>query len=234
MLTRRNLCCAGSLAAVLPAAISEAKADECLALTKDRQAAISPDDALRELKAGNERFLSGNMRNCDLLAQVRATAGGQAPIAAVLGCIDARVPPELVFDQRIGDIFSARIAGNFVNPDILGSLEFATKVSGAKLIVVLGHSECGAIKGAIDRVQLGDLTQMLAKIRPAVEATKATEGEKNSKNTAFVQAVAEENVALATRNLKANKTLGDLVASKEILIAGAMHDVSTGRVTFLD
>jgi carbonic anhydrase len=233
MFTRRHLCCAGSLAAMFPAAVSATKADECLALTTDQQAVISPEDALRELKSGNERFLSGKMRNCDLLAQVRATAGGQAPLAAVLGCIDARVPPELVFDQRIGDIFSARIAGNFVNPDILGSLEFATKVSGAKLIVVLGHSECGAIKGAIDRVQLGDLTQMLAKIMPAVEAAKAGEGERSSTNKGFVQAVAEENVALAIRNLKANQTLGDLVAGKEILIAGAMHDVSTGRVTFI-
>jgi carbonic anhydrase len=184
---------------------------------------------------GNERFVSGRMKNCDLLAQVRATAMGQAPIAAVVGCIDSRVPPELIFDQRIGDIFAARIAGNFVDTDILGSLEFATKLSGAKLIVVLGHSECGAIKGAIDNVQLGNLTLMLTHIRPAVEevSPRQVPGERSSQNKALVQAVADANVKLALRRLVTESSvLKELVDTKQLRIVGAMHDLSTGRVTF--
>jgi carbonic anhydrase len=195
MLTRRHACCAFSAAAL--ASLAPAKADECAVLTTSRQAAISPDDALQSLMDGNERFVSGRMKNCDLLAQVRATAMGQAPVAAVVGCIDSRVPPELIFDQRIGDIFAARIAGNFIGTDILGSLEFATKLSGAKLIVVLGHSECGAIKGAIDNVQLGNLTRMLDHIRPAVDEVSQVPGERTSKNKALVQAV-----AVQTSNLR--------------------------------
>ena len=154
MLSRRHFC-AGALVGTTVTFRKAFATDQCAALTRERQAAVTPDDALKELKAGNERFLSQNMRNCDLLSQVRATAGGQFPSAVVVGCIDSRVPPELVFDQRIGDIFSARIAGNIVDDDIIGSAEFATKLSGAKLIVVLGHSECGAVKGAIDGAQLG-------------------------------------------------------------------------------
>src|SRR5215207_823234 len=187
MPTRRHACCAFSAAAF--ASLAPAKADECAVVTTTRQAAISPDDALQGLMDGNERFVSGRMKNCDLLAQVRATAMSQAPIAAVVGCIDSRVPPELIFDQRIGDIFAACIAGNFVNTDVLGSLEFATKLSGAKLIVVLGHSECGAIKGAIDNVQLGNLTRMLDHIRPALDEVSQVPGERSSKNKALVQAV---------------------------------------------
>ncbi len=166
-----------------------------------RQSAKTPDQALQRLMDGNARLLAGKTVNCDLLAQIEATAAGQAPIAAIVGCIDSRVPPELVFDQRLGSVFTARIAGNFVNTDIIGSLEFATKVSGAKLILVLGHSECGAIKGAIDNVQLGNLTATLSNIWPAVEATEGIAGERNSKNKAFVQAVAETNARLAARML---------------------------------
>jgi carbonic anhydrase len=230
MLTRRHLCCAASAGALATFVADFAVADECAVTTPERQASLTTAEALEELKAGNQRFLTGHMRNCDLVAQVRATSAGQAPFAVVLGCIDSRVPPELVFDQRIGDIFSARVAGNIVNPDILGSLEFATKVAGAKLIVVLGHSECGAIKGAIDRVKLGDLTQLLAKMQPAV---KAVHGERSSKDKQFVQAVANENVRLAIAALKANKTLGQLSRQNAISIVGAMHEVSTGEVTFM-
>ena len=210
-------------------------ADQCAALTKERQAAISPEDALNKLKAGNERFVSRNMQNCDLLEQVRATAGGQFPSAVVIGCIDSRVPPELVFDRRIGDIFSARVAGNIVNDDIVGSCEFATKLAGAKLIVVLGHSECGAIKGAIDGAELGELTQLLAKIRPAVEASKDAPGDHTSKNKDFVQQVAIANAKLASENLtKTSDVLRDLVATKQLKIVSAMHDIATGRVTFME
>ena len=152
-----------------------------------RQKAMTPADALKELKDGNARFVAGQPVNCDLRAQIKATAMGQFPIAAVVGCIDSRVPPELVFDQKLGDIFAARIAGNFVNTDIIGSLEFATKVSGAKLIVVVGHTECGAIKGAIDHVKLGNLTAMLENFAPALAATSAVGGERNSSNKKLVR-----------------------------------------------
>src|SRR5690606_24091191 len=140
----------------------------CVLPTKDRQAAMTPADVIAALKAGNARFAAGMVQNCDLNAMVRETSQGQYPIAAVVSCIDSRVPPELVFDQKIGDLFTARIAGNYVNTDIIGSLEFACKVSGSKAIVVLGHSSCGAVKGAIDKVELGHLTHALQLIEPAV------------------------------------------------------------------
>lgn len=235
MLSRRHFCCSGVIAGSLLTLDRAFAADQCAALTQERQAALNPDDALAKLKAGNERFVSRNMRNCDLIEQVRATSIGQFPSCVVVGCIDARVPPELVFDQRIGDVFSARVAGNIVNDDIVGSSEFATKLSGAKLIVVLGHSECGAVKGAIDGAELGELTQLLAKIRPAVEACKDAPGDHTSKNKDFVQQVAIANAKLAAENLtKTSGVLRDLVAANEIKIVSAMHDVATGRVTFLE
>jgi carbonic anhydrase len=231
--SRRQACCGGAIAAGLLAFDRAYAADQCEALTKDRQSAISPDDALAKLKAGNERFVSRNMRNCDLIEQVRATAGGQFPSSILIGCIDSRVPPELVFDQRIGDVFSARIAGNIVNDDIVGSSEFATKLMGAKLIVVLGHSECGAIKGAIDGAKLGMLTNLLAKIRPAVDACKDVVGEHTSKNEDFVQQVAIANARLESEKLiQMSDVLRDLVAAKQLRIVSAMHDVATGRVAF--
>lgn len=186
------------------------------------------------LKDGNARFMTGTTVNCDLRAQVKATAGHQAPFAVIVRCIDSRVPPELVFDQQIGDIFAARIAGNFVNDDIIGSLEFATKVAGAKAIVVLGHTECGAIKGAVDDVKLGLLTKMLANIRPAVDAVPGFDGERTSKNKKFVQAVADKNAVLAAQLLTArSEILRELVEQKQLVIAAAMRDIATGQVTFL-
>ena len=205
-------------------------ADQCAATTQQRQAALSPDDALAVLKAGNERFLSRNMRNCDLLGQVRATAGGQFPFALVIGCIDSRVPPELVFDQRIGDIFSARIAGNVADADadVVGSAEFATRLARAKLIVVLGHSECGAVKGAIDGATLGKLTDLLNRIKPAVEANRNAPGEHTSTNKDFVQQVATTNARLAAQGLhRDSEVLRDLVAQKDLRIVAAMHDVAS-------
>ena len=234
MLSRRHFCCSGLVAGSLLTLDRAFAADQCAALTRERQAALNPDDALTKLKAGNERFVSRNMRNCDLLEQVRATSTGQFPSSVIVGCIDSRVPPELVFDQRIGDIFSARVAGNIVNDDIVGSSEFATKLAGAKLIVVLGHSECGAVKGAIDGAELGELTQLLAKIRPAVEACKDAPGDHTSKNKDFVQQVAIANAKLAAENLtKTSGVLRDLVAADQLKIVSAMHDVTTGRVEFL-
>ncbi|WP_244471086.1 carbonic anhydrase family protein [Microvirga massiliensis] len=210
-------------------------ADECAVQTRERQAALSPDTALQELKVGNERFLSQNMRSCDLLGQVRATAGGQFPFALVIGCMDSRVPPELVFDQRIGDIFSARLAGNVAEDDVVGSAEFATKLAGAKLIVVLGHSECGAVKGAIDGAELGKLTHLLQRIKPAVEANRNAPGEHTSTNKDFVQRVATTNVRLAAQSLQnESQVLRDLVARNELKIVAAMHDIASGRITFLE
>lgn len=187
------------------------------------------------LKQGNERFISGKSLNCDLMAQVEATANGQYPSSVIIGCIDSRVPPELVFDQRIGDIFSARVAGNVVNDDIIGSAEFATKLAGAKLIVVLGHSQCGAVKGAVDGAELGLLTELLAKIGPAIEANKNAPGEHTAKNADFVQAVAIANAKLGVENLtKKSTVLSGLVADQKLKIVPAMQDIATGRVTFLD
>jgi carbonic anhydrase len=235
MLTRRLFCgcVASGLAAGFAAGTAQAAPAECAVMTPARRDAVDPDQAIARLQAGNARFLSGTTINCDLVQQVRETAAKQAPFAAIVGCIDSRVPPEMVFDQRIGDVFCARIAGNFVNTDIIGSLEFATKVSGARAIVVLGHSSCGAIKGAIDHVELGNLTATLANIEPAVAAARA-DGARDSKNTAFVQAVAETNARMAAEALTARSPiLKDLVASRQLRIAAAMHDITTGRVTFL-
>ena len=211
---------------------SASAADQCAVFDKARQSAITPEEALARLVDGNARFVAGNTVNCDLMAQVRATATGQAPFAAVVGCIDSRVPPELVFDQRIGDIFSARVAGNFVNTDIIGSLEFATKLAGARLIVILGHTECGAIKGAIDNAELGNLTATLANIRPAIEQTSGIPGEHSSKNRVLVQAVADTNARLAaTMLLDRSAVLRELVDAGELKVVAAMHDVHTGAVT---
>lgn len=233
MLTRRLFCGCLPLAATFVASNAFAVGLDCTVFTPELQKSVSPDEAIERLKAGNDRFLAGTSMNCDLLAQVHATAHGQAPFAAILGCIDSRVPPELVFDQRIGDVFCARIAGNFVDTDVLGSLEFATKVTGARAIVVLGHSSCGAVKGAIDDVKLGNITAMLANIRPAVDAVK-TDGERNSTNAKFVQAVANENVHRNVAQLtERSEVLAGLVKEGQLRIVGAMHDLETGKVTFL-
>lgn len=236
MLSRRHVCCAGAAAASLMLIDRASAADQCAAPTSDRQAALNPEEALSKLKAGNERFVSRSMRNCDLIEQVRATASGQFPSALVIGCIDSRVPPELVFDQRIGELFSARLAGNIITDDIVGSSEFATKLAGAKLVLVLGHGECGAVKGAIDDVEFGMLTGVLARIKPAVEeASKGFSGNRTSKNKEFVQKVGEENARLGAERLAANSpVLRSLVTAGQLKIVAAMHDVSTGRVAFLD
>jgi len=215
--------------------IVSVRADElCAAFTKDAQADITSEQAIVRLKAGNERFVAGHPIHCNPQMQVKATAGGQAPFAAVLGCMDSRTAPELVFDQRIGDLFAVRIAGNFVNTDILGSLEYATQVAGAKLIVVLGHSDCGAVKGAIDNVQLGNLTAALENIRPAVSEVTDAGGARNSKNKKFVQKVSERNITDAVSQLTTrSKILAGLVSEHKLLMVGAMHDVSTGAVSWM-
>lgn len=203
--------------------------------TSESQAQITPEIAIQLLKNGNERFIKQDLLERDILDQVSATSGGQNPFAVVLGCIDSRVPAEMIFDQAIGDIFNVRIAGNFINTDILGSLEFACKVAGSKVIVVLGHSKCGAVKGACDSVELGNLTSMLAKIKPAVEAVTDVTENRTSSNPEFVQKVVDKNIAIATTQiLEESPVLRDMFEKNEIAIVGAMYDVDTGKVHFVD
>ncbi len=202
-------------------------------VTRDEQAALTPPQVLAELKAGNERFVANQAVRRDYLAQVAATSKGQYPKAVVLSCLDSRIPPELVFDQGIGDLFVARVAGNFENTDILGSMEFATKVAGAKLIVVMGHTNCGAIKGACDGVKLGNLTDTLANIQPAVSASQAVHGPHDSSNHDFVEAVSEANVKQTVQDITARSpVLAELVATGKLSVVGAMYDLDTGRVTW--
>ncbi len=234
MLTRRLFC--GCLAAAVPFASAAVHAQSaCAVFTPERQQNTTPDEAIALLKQGNERMLSGKSTNCDLVTQVKDTAAGQAPFAVILGCIDSRVSPELIFDQGVGDIFCARIAGNFVNTDIIGSLEFATKVAGAKAIVVLGHNNCGAIKGAIDKVQLGNLTAMLQNIEPAIESLGKLHGERDSHNHEFVQQAAIANAKLAAQNIqKRSEVMSDLIRAGQLRVVPAMHDLATGRVSWLN
>lgn len=205
--------------------------------TRESQATMTPQKALQYLKEGNQRFQNNLKANRNLLEQVNDTSEGQFPFATILSCIDSRVSAELVFDQGLGDIFSVRIAGNFVNEDILGSMEFASKLAGTKLLVVLGHTSCGAIKGACDDAKLGNLTTMLAKIKPAVEAVvePADKNLRNSKNLDFVDNVAEKNVYLAKENIRKNSpVLKEMEDNNEIDIVGAMYDINTGEVRFFE
>jgi carbonic anhydrase len=203
--------------------------------TKETQTAMTPLSSLDYLKQGNLRFQKGTMVDRNLQEQVNDTTKGQFPFATVLHCIDSRVSAELLFDQGIGDIFSVRIAGNFVNEDILGSMEFACKLAGTKLIVVLGHTSCGAVKGACDHARLGNLTALLQKIEPAVEAVKEPQDTtlRNSGNIEFVNNVAAKNVQMAIENIrKDSPILAEMEKNDEIMIIGAMYDVSNGSVSF--
>lgn len=205
-------------------------------MTKEAQAATTPEGALRKLKDGNARFVAGSTARRDLRKQVKETSKGQFPFASVVSCLDSRASTELIFDQGIGDVFNARVAGNIVNPDILGSLEFASKAAGSKLIAVIGHTKCGAIKGACDHVELGNLTGLLDKIEPAVAATPSGSGEaRTSKNDAFVDRVAETNVRKTMANIRSNSPiLRQMEKNGQIMIVGGMYDIETGRVTFLN
>jgi carbonic anhydrase len=203
------------------------------AQTKETQDQMSPASALQELKNGNERFVEKKQLNRDLLQQVSETSTGQFPFATILSCIDSRVSSELIFDQGIGDIFSVRIAGNFINEDILGSMEFACKLAGTKLVLVLGHTACGAVKGACDHARLGNLTALINKIEPAVEAVKKPQDEsiRNSSNIDFVNNVAEMNVKMTIENIRdQSQVLKELEDSGEIKILGGMYDIKTGLV----
>ena len=205
--------------------------------TKETQSKMTPDQSLKSLKEGNNRFQENKKANRNLLEQVKDTSTGQFPFATILSCIDSRVSSELIFDQGIGDIFSVRIAGNFVNSDILGSMEFACKLAGTKLLVVLGHTSCGAIKGACDHVRLGNLTALINKIEPAVDAVLEPNDEtlRNSKNIDFVNNVAEMNVQMSIENIRnQSPVLAEMEANNEIKIVGGMYDISNGKVSFSD
>tara|TARA_R110001632_G_scaffold130385_2_gene244483 strand:- start:288 stop:917 length:630 start_codon:yes stop_codon:yes gene_type:complete len=205
--------------------------------TKETQAKMTPALALDALKEGNKRFQKNSKADRDLLEQVKDTSTGQYPLATILSCIDSRVSSELIFDQGIGDIFSVRIAGNFINEDILGSMEFASKLAGTPLIVVLGHTSCGAVKGACDNAKLGNLTAMLEKITPAVNAVKEPQDSslRNSSNIDFVNNVAEKNVHMSIdRILAESDVLAQMHKEGDIKIVGGMYDIKTGAVTFYE
>ena len=230
---RRAFCKAVSVATAVGAV--EASLGSVLAhadLTKEQRDKMTPDEVIQHMKAGNERFRAGRPQHRDLMAEAKATAKGQYPAAVVFSCIDSRAPAELILDFGIGDIFSGRIAGNVADEDVLGSIEFACKVAGSKVVLIMGHTNCGAIKGVIDGAELGNLTALLSKIRPAVEATRYT-GERSSKNYAFVDAVARENVVMTIANVRQRSpVLRDLESAGTIKIAGSMYNLETGVVEF--
>jgi carbonic anhydrase len=203
------------------------------ALTKELRDKLTPEQIIEAMKQGNERFRRGERKDRNYLREQKASASGQYPAAALLSCIDSRAPAEVIMDLGIGDIFNCRVAGNVENPDILGSLEFACKLAGAKVVLVMGHTACGAIKGAIDNAELGNLTGLLAKIKPAVEATSYS-GERSAKNYAFVDAVARKNVQLTVANIrKDSPVLAELESKGSVKITGAMYNLETGAVEFL-
>lgn len=238
----RFLCCA--LLALLPSCASDStertkdlgpplKED---VLTAEQQAALSPYDVIELLREGNQRFVRNDLTLRDHSTMVRKSTDAQYPKAIVLSCVDSRVPVEDVFDRGIGDVFVARVAGNFVNEDILGSMEFACKVAGSKLILVMGHEHCGAVKAAINGVELGNITAMLTKIRPAVDAARAEyRGDPSAENEEFVHEVCERNVKDTIAAIrKRSPVLSDMEQRGSIRIAGAIYDMDTGLVSFLD
>ncbi|MEM1294909.1 MAG: carbonic anhydrase family protein [Verrucomicrobiota bacterium] len=203
--------------------------------SKTEQAELTPDKVLSELMEGNARYVEGNLTEIDIKAGIAATAGGQFPKAVILSCLDSRVPVEMVFDQGIGDIFVGRVAGNIENKDQLGSMEFATKLAGSKLVMVLGHTSCGAVKGACDDAKLGNVTALLANIKPAVEAVGGHEGKRNSKNLDFVNEVVAENVKITVKDIREqSEVLSEMEKAGEIKIVGGIYDLATGKVTLLD
>ena len=202
-------------------------------VTKEIQSAITPSMALNLLNEGNKRFLNNLKINRNLLQQANETSDGQNPFAIILSCIDSRTSAELIFDQGLGDIFSVRIAGNIINEDILGSMEFACKVAGSKIIVVLGHTKCGAVKGACDHIEMGNLTALLNKIRPAVDEETLTKENRNSNNSVFVENVSTINVKRTVKSImQRSPILKEMIESGQIGIVGGTHDISTGEVTF--
>lgn len=204
-------------------------------LTKELQSQITPKSALQLLIDGNKRFVQNLQAHRDLLEQVNVTSVGQFPFAIVLSCIDSRTSVELIFDQGLGDVFSARIAGNIVNTDIIGSMEFATNIAGSKIIVVLGHSKCGAVKGACDHVEMGNLTELLAKIQPAIYEEKTVKENRNSSNSTFVENVAAINVKRTVNSIiQRSPIIKEMIDNKQIGIVGGMYNLETGEVEFYE
>jgi len=231
---RRSFCKAAGLvtaAGVIEASIGSPSAHGDL--SQQKRDKLTPDEIIQRMKAGNERFRLGKPERRDLMREVRATAKAQYPAAIVFSCVDSRVPAELVLDCGIGEIFSSRVAGNVADEDVLGSIEFACKVAGSKVALIMGHTSCGAIKGAIDRVEFGNLTALLAKIRPAVEATHYS-GERSAQNYEFVDAVAREHVFLTIANIRTKSpVLRELESVGSIKIVGSMYNLKKGTVEFL-
>src|SRR5690606_5753132 len=204
-------------------------------LTKEEQQKITPAEAISLLKNGNRRFLERKMEKRDYNAQIETTCNGQFPLACILSCIDSRVSVELIFDQGLGDVFSCRVAGSVINEDVLGSMEFACKVAGAKAIVVLGHTRCGAIMGACDNVQMGNLTALLNKIKPAIESETTITENRNSGNRAYLDRVTDLNIHHAIKEISAKSPLlAEMVQNHQVAIIGGVYDVETGAVTFCD
>ena len=204
-------------------------------VTSEKQSNLTPDEIIQGMKDGNERFINNNLTPIDYKAQVQATAGGQYPEAVIISCIDSRVPVEQIFDKGVGDVFVARVAGNFVNEDILGSTEFGTAVAGSKVVIVMGHKSCGAVKAAIDDVEMGNITAMLSKIKPAVEMTSDFDGEQTVDNDEYVTEVVKNNVRHTLAEMREKSPIiADLERNGDVVIAGAFYDLETGEVTFLD
>lgn len=232
----RRITCLLASVALSTFAVAESPAPRTdRVLTQVEQQSLTPNQVLERLSGGNSRFVNGDLTTRNHSSLVRDAAAGQAPKAMILSCIDSRVPVEDIFDQGIGDLFVARVAGNIENTDILGSIEFATQVSGAKLIVVLGHESCGAIRAAIDNVQLGNITALLENIKPAVEALSDYPGEQTSSNPEFVHLVAEKNVELTMQNiLDKSPIVAEMVESGEVSIVGGVYDLHSGEVELLN
>ena len=203
--------------------------------TREDQVNLSPDEVIKALKEGNARFVAGDIKTRDHTAEIELAASGQFPYAIVLSCVDSRVPVEIVFDLSIGDIFVARVAGNFENTDILGSMEYATAVVGSKVVLVVGHENCGAVKSAIDGAELGNITAMLENIQPAIERVSEFEGDKTSKNPEYAARVTKENVLVTIEDIRQrSKVMRDLEEQGKLKIIGAIYDMDTGKVEFLD
>jgi len=230
----RRMLLGGSAAAAAVASLTPARsASAAPALTQEWRDALTPDEIVAEMLAGNKRFTAGERRPRDFLAEQEATAKGQFPAAIALSCVDSRAPIEVICNLGIGATFNARVAGNIANDDILGSMEFACALAGAKLVVVMGHTACGAVKGAIDKAELGNLTGLLDKIRPAVEATDY-DGDKSSGNPDYVDAVARTNVGLTVKQIRERSlVLHGLEQRSAIKIVGAMYDLNTGKISLL-
>jgi len=204
-------------------------------LTKEMRDSMTPDQALQLLKEGNKRFINNLKANRNLLQQANETSADQYPFAIILSCIDSRTSAEIIFDQGLGDVFSVRIAGNIINEDILGSMEFACKISGSKIITVLGHTNCGAIKGACDHVEMGNLTSLLSKIRPAIDDEASVTENRNSNNEDFVEKVTAINVKRTMDSIvQRSPILKEMLGRKEILLVGGVHNIATGEVEFND